>query len=42
VLHAAIEKLLATEKLIIAPAQEDGFDFEKFEKAWNAFEQSRT
>jgi regulator of RNase E activity RraA len=42
VLHSAIEKLLATEKLIIAPAQEDGFDFEKFEKAWNAFEQSRT
>ena len=41
-LAAAIEKLLSTEHLIIGPASEDGFDFEKFEKAWKSFESSRT
>ena len=41
-LEAAILKLLDTEKLILEPAREDGFDFEAFEKAWAAFEAART
>ncbi len=41
-LEQAIIKLLETEKLILEPAQETGFDFETFEKAWAAFEASRT
>lgn len=42
VLEAAILKLLDTEKLILDPAREPGFDFAAFEKAWQAFEASRT
>lgn len=42
VLEAAILRLLETEKLILGPAREEGFDFEAFEKAWSAFEASRT
>lgn len=41
-LEAAIRKLLDTEQLILAPAREEGFDFEAFEKAWAAFEAART
>ncbi len=41
-LEQAIIKLLETEKLILEPAGETGFDFETFEKAWAAFENSRT
>ncbi|SMX30088.1 hypothetical protein TRP8649_04228 [Pelagimonas phthalicica] len=41
-LENAIHKLLGTEKLILDPARSDGFDFNTFEKAWAAFEASRT
>lgn len=41
-LEAAIKKLLETEKLVLEPARSEGFDFEAFEKAWTAFEASRT
>ena len=41
-LEAAIHKLLETERLILEPAQQEGFDFEAFEKAWAAFEAART
>lgn len=41
-LKAAIEKLLDTEQLILGPAREAGFNFEKLEAAWAAFEKSRT
>lgn len=38
----AIHKLLATERLILDPARAPGFDFARFEAAWNAFEAART
>ncbi|WP_432448448.1 RraA family protein [Aliiroseovarius marinus] len=41
-LEDAIHKLLDTEKLVLDPARADGFDFDMFEKAWAAFETSRT
>ncbi len=41
-LTAGIEKLLATEKLILDPARAPGFDFAAFEQAWAAFEKART
>jgi regulator of RNase E activity RraA len=41
-LQAAIQKLLDTEQLILGPAREEGFNFEKLEKAWLTFEKSRT
>lgn len=41
-LGAAIIRLQETEKLILGPAREPGFDFPAFEKAWAAFEKSRT
>ncbi|MDP5219879.1 RraA family protein [Ruegeria sp. 2205SS24-7] len=41
-LEQAILRLLETEKLILTPAQADGFDFDAFETAWAAFEASRT
>ena len=41
-LEDAIHKLLDTEKLVLDPAREDGFDFDAFEKAWADFEASRT
>ena len=41
-LKEAIEKLLDTEQLILGPAREEGFNFEKLEAAWSAFEKSRT
>jgi regulator of RNase E activity RraA len=39
---AAIDKLIATEKIVLDAAKEPGFDFEKFETSWSAFEKSRT
>ncbi|WP_434051521.1 MAG: RraA family protein [Roseibium sp.] len=42
VLYSAIGKLLETEKLVLGPAREPGFDFEKFREAWAAFEMART
>ena len=41
-LEAAIHKLLDTEKLVLDPARQDGFDFDAFEAAWTAFEKART
>ena len=41
-LTAGIEKLLATEKLILDPARAPGVDFAAFEQAWAAFEKART
>ncbi|MDG1430349.1 MAG: RraA family protein [Paracoccaceae bacterium] len=41
-LESAILKLLDTEKLVLEPAREEGFDFVAFEKAWEAFEKART
>lgn len=41
-LGAAIETLLATEQIILGPAREAGFDIEKLETAWAAFENART
>ena len=41
-LAAAIRKMQATERLILDPARMTGFDFEKFEAAWAAFEAART
>ncbi len=41
-LEQAIIKLLETEKLVLEPASAPGFDFDDFEKAWTAFEASRT
>lgn len=42
VLAASVAKLLETEKIVLKPAREDGFDFAAFEKAWEAFEKART
>ncbi|NBB98225.1 MAG: RraA family protein [Alphaproteobacteria bacterium] len=41
-LHAGIEKLLATENLVLDPARAGNFDFAAFERAWAAFEKART
>lgn len=38
----AITTLLETEKLILEPARQEGFDFDSFTKAWAAFEKART
>jgi regulator of RNase E activity RraA len=42
VLEVSIKKLLDTEKLVLEAAEQDDFDFEKFESAWTLFEKSRT
>lgn len=42
ILEAAIHKLLDTEKLVLEPAQQEGFDFAAFEAAWATFEKART
>ncbi|MFZ7091295.1 RraA family protein [Primorskyibacter sp. 2E233] len=39
---AAIDKMQSTEHLVLGPAREKGFDFDKFEAAWTAFEKART
>ena len=41
-LAAAIEKMRATERLILDPARAETFGFEAFERAWAAFEKART
>ncbi len=41
-LGGAIRKLLETERLILDPARQPGFDFAAFEAAWAAFEAART
>ena len=41
-LQAGIERLLATERLVLDPARRPGFDFAAFEAAWTAFERART
>ncbi len=41
-LAEAITKMQDTEKLVLDPAREPGFDFDKFEAAWDAFEKART
>jgi regulator of RNase E activity RraA len=41
-LHAAIDTLLRTERLVLDPARGSGFDFVAFEAAWSAFEAART
>mgnify|MGYP000704292184 CR=1 FL=1 len=41
-LEEAILKLLKTEKIVLEPARKKGFNFAEFEKAWAAFERSRT
>lgn len=41
-LGGAIDKLVATEQLIIGPAREADFNIEKLEAAWAAFERART
>ncbi|TQN61313.1 RraA family protein [Agrobacterium tumefaciens] len=42
VLAAAIDKLQATERLILEPARRKDFDLAKFEEAWASFEAART
>ncbi len=41
-LAEAIGKLLATERLVLDPAREPGFDFAALEAAWAAFEKARS
>lgn len=41
-LEISISKLLKTEKIVLEPARQPGFDFARFEAAWSAFEKSRT
>ncbi len=41
-LETAITKLLETEKLVLEPARQEGFDFDAFEQAWARFEAART
>ena len=41
-LQSAIERLIATEKLVLEPARKPGFDFEAFTRAWAEFEAART
>lgn len=41
-LEEAIAMLFSSEKLILEPAREPGFNMEKLAIAWKAFEQSRT
>ena len=40
-LQHAIEKLIATERLVLDPASKPDFDFQAFAKAWAAFEAAR-
>ena len=40
-LVANIAKMQASEVLILGPARQQGFNFEKFEAAWAAFEKAR-
>lgn len=42
VLEASIEMLFASEKIILEPASQPGFNLEKLKAAWKEFENSRT
>ena len=41
-LPAAIARMQDTERLVLDPARQPGFDFARFEAAWAAFEKART
>ena len=41
-LSEAIQKMQDTEQLVLGPAKQPGFDFDKFEAAWTAFEKAST
>ncbi len=41
-LGAAIKTLLESEQIILGPARQPGFDIDKLEEAWKAFEKART
>lgn len=41
-LETALDTMFANEKLVLDPARQDGFNFQKFEAAWSAFEAART
>lgn len=41
-LAGAIAKMQDTEHLVLGPARQDGFDFDAFKAAWEAFEAART
>lgn len=41
-LAAAIRKMQETERLVLDPARQPGFDFAAFAAAWEAFEKART
>lgn len=41
-LAAGIARLLESESIVLGPARQAGFDFETFERAWEAFEKVRT
>ncbi len=41
-LAEGIARLLASEKIVLDPARQPGFDFAAFERAWEAFEKVRT
>ncbi len=41
-LDGAIDRLLATERIVLDAARAPGFDFAQFEAAWTAFERART
>ena len=38
----AIDKMRATEDIVLSAARSEGFDFARFEQAWAAFEKART
>ncbi|MTI02258.1 RraA family protein [Roseibium sp. RKSG952] len=40
-LEAAIQKLFATERIVLDAATQPGFDFDKFRQAWEEFERAR-
>ena len=42
VLKAAIEKVIASEAIVLGPARAPGFDIEKLEEVWEKFEAART
>ncbi len=41
-LAQAIERMMATEQIVLGAARAPGFDFAAFERAWTAFEKART
>lgn len=41
-LAGAIHKMQQTERLVLDPARQPGFDFDAFSAAWSAFEAART